>query len=81
MGNGHDLVARHFMDHTGCPVAQLCVSDRDRTLVEYRPHGGRIFRLNEETKSRHRLLNCGLMLDSIPEIVGSWPAPRPTCAP
>ena len=68
VGNGHDLVGRYFMDHAGFPVAQLCVSDSDRTVIDYRPQGGRILRLNEQAQRRHRLLNCGLMFDHVPEI-------------
>lgn len=68
VGNGHDLVGRYFMDHTGFPLAEVCVSDRDRTLVDYRPRGGRVIRVDEATQRRHRLLNCGLLFDLIPEI-------------
>jgi choline dehydrogenase-like flavoprotein len=68
VGNGHDLVGRYWMDHSGFPLAEVCVSDRDRTLIEHRPLGGRIFRLNEETQRRHRLCNCGLMFDGVPEM-------------
>ncbi len=68
VGNGHDLVGRYFMDHAGFPVAEICISDRDRKLVDYRPLGGRVFRLNEPTQRRHRLDNCSLVFDQVPEI-------------
>ena len=68
VGNGHDLVGRYFMDHTGFPLAKICVSDRDHTLLEHRPLGGRVFRLNEETQRRHQLHNCGMLFDLVPEI-------------
>ncbi|MCP3957118.1 MAG: GMC family oxidoreductase [bacterium] len=68
VGNAHDLVGRYWMDHSGFPVAAVCVSDRDRTLVTYRPQGGRVLRLNEEIQRRHRLVNCGLMFNHVPLI-------------
>ncbi len=67
VGNGHDLVGRYFMDHSGFPLAEVCVSDRDRRLIDYRPQGGRVFRLNEQTQRLHRLDNCSLVFDQIPE--------------
>ncbi len=67
VGNGHDVVGRYFMDHARYPVAEVCVSDRDRGLLHRLPGHG-TFRLNGEAQRRRRLLNCGLMFGAVPEI-------------
>jgi choline dehydrogenase-like flavoprotein len=67
VGNAHDLVGTHFMDHPVFPVGAITGTDNASVLTD--PDAGSwLLQLSEEQQREHGLLNCTMAIGLVPQV-------------